>query len=222
LSGIEQMIMLWGGFERITLQLGDIENNTIIFLILNIKISFVINSYKIHLYHVGCMIFGMRNKKNLKNMLEKTFYQAGMTWQFGRISGRHTSWRIYGRNTFSTWCPIVSHDAHNPVKGTKDGKFRVRLPQTPEAPFHFFFVSYYFLKLNLMISFFISKRHITISWRWDKGTILRPTRISFQIYGWRQDRLVDPIEIGCTDSPILWPRTCKRPIVSQPLGSCNR
>jgi hypothetical protein len=62
LSRIEQMIILRGEFERITLQLGNIENNTICFLILNIKISFVINSYKIRLYHVGCVIFCMRRK----------------------------------------------------------------------------------------------------------------------------------------------------------------
>jgi len=36
------------------------------------------------------------------------------------------------------------------------------------------------------------------------GTILRPTWISIWICGWRQDRLVDPIEIGCTNSLTLW------------------
>jgi len=54
------------------------------------------------------------------------------------------------------------------------------------------------------------------------GTILRPTRISIRIYGWRQDRLVDPIEIGCTNSPTLRLRTCGRPVVSQLLGALNR
>jgi hypothetical protein len=53
------------------------------------------------------------------------------------------------------------------------------------------------------------------------GTILRPTRISIQIYGWRQDHLMDPIEIGCTDSPTLHLRTCGRPVVSQLLGASN-
>jgi len=128
---MEQMILLWEGFERITLQLGNIEKNMIIFFNLNIKISFVINSYRISLYHIGCMIFYMRRKRNLKTMLEKTLYQAGMTWQFGRISNRHTSWRIYGQNIFSTWCPRVSHDAHSLVSGTRAGKFMVQLPHTP-------------------------------------------------------------------------------------------
>jgi hypothetical protein len=71
------MIMLRGGFGRITLQLDNIENNMIMFfLILNIKISFVIISYRIRLYHVSCVIFGLRRKTNLKNMLEKTLYQV--------------------------------------------------------------------------------------------------------------------------------------------------
>jgi hypothetical protein len=33
------------------------------------------------------VIFGARHKRNLKNMPKKVLYQAGMTWQFGRISG---------------------------------------------------------------------------------------------------------------------------------------
>jgi len=86
----------------------------------------------------------------------------------------------------------------------------------------FSFISYYFLELNLMILIFISQRHITASWGRDMGTILRPTRISIQICGWRQDSLVDPIEIKCTDSLTLWPRTCGRPIVSQLLEAPNR
>jgi hypothetical protein len=120
------------------LQLGNIENNTIFFLILNIKISFVIYSYIIHLYNIRCMIFDMRRKRNLKNMLEKMLYQTRMMWWFGRISGRHTSRRIYGRNIFSIWCPSVSLDAHNPVRGTEACKFTVWLPHTPAAPFHSF------------------------------------------------------------------------------------
>jgi len=48
------------------------------------------------------MSFGMRHKKNLKNMPKKTLYHVGMTWWFGRISGRHTSQKIYGWNIFST------------------------------------------------------------------------------------------------------------------------
>jgi hypothetical protein len=52
--------------------------------------------------------------------------------------------------------------------------------------------------------------------------ILRPTWISILIYRWRQDRLVDPIEIGCIDSLALQLKTCRQPIVSQPLGARNR
>jgi len=33
---------------------------------------------------------------------------------------------------------------------------------------------------------------------------------------------MDPIEIGCMDSSILQSRTCVWPVVSQPLGACNR
>jgi hypothetical protein len=86
----------------------------------------------------------------------------------------------------------------------------------------FSFVNYYLLELNLMISvFFISRRHITADWGRDTGTILRPTWISIRICGWRQDHLVDPIEIRCTNSPTPRP-TCRWPVVSQPLGACNR
>jgi hypothetical protein len=70
--------------------------------------------------------------------------------------------------------------------------------------------------------FFISRRHIIVGWRTNTKTILRPTRISIQICGWRQDRLVDLIEIRCTNSPSLRPRTCGRLIVSQPLGASKR
>jgi hypothetical protein len=85
----------------------------------------------------------------------------------------------------------------------------------------FYVVSYYFLELNLIILVFISKRHITVGWGRDTGTILQPTRILIWIYGWRQDRLMDSIEIGCTNSPTLLLRTCGRPIISQPLGTHN-
>jgi len=70
-------------------------------------------------------------------------------------------------------------------------------------------------------SFFISRRHITADWGRDTGTILRPTWISIRICGWRQDHLVDPIEIRCTNSPTPRP-TCRWPVMSQPLGACNR
>ena len=54
------------------------------------------------------------------------------------------------------------------------------------------------------------------------GTILRPIRILVRICGWRKDRLVDPIKIGCTGSPTLRPRTCGRPVVSQSLRAPNQ
>jgi hypothetical protein len=47
------------------------------------------------------MIFGIRRKTILKNMSEKTLYQAGITSQFGRILGRHTSRRIYMSGIYS-------------------------------------------------------------------------------------------------------------------------
>jgi len=60
------MIILRGVFGRLTLQLTNIENNTIFFKkILNIKISFVLNSYKICLYHVGCTIFFVQGAKKI-------------------------------------------------------------------------------------------------------------------------------------------------------------
>jgi len=86
----------------------------------------------------------------------------------------------------------------------------------------FSIISYYFLELNWMILVFISRRHITVGWGKDMGMILLPTRISIRICGWRQDHLVDSIEIGCTNSLTLRPRTCGRPVVSQPLGARNR
>ena len=86
----------------------------------------------------------------------------------------------------------------------------------------FSIVSYYFLELNLMILVFICRRHITVDWGRDMGTIHRPTQISIQIHGWRHDHLVDQIAIGCMDSPTLWPKTCGWPVLSQPLGARNR
>jgi hypothetical protein len=66
-----------------------------------------------------------------------------------------------------------------------------------------FFRNLLFLELNLLILVFIFSRHITTSWERYIGMILRPTWISIQICGWRQDHQVDQIEIRCTDSPTL-------------------
>ena len=85
----------------------------------------------------------------------------------------------------------------------------------------FYFISYYFLEWNMMISFLIFRRHIIAGWGRYMGTILWPTWILIWIYGWRQDCLVDPIKIRCTNSPTLRPRTCGQLIVSQPLGAPN-
>jgi len=73
-----------------------------------------------------------------------------------------------------------------------------------------------------MITFFIFRRPIIASWVRDMGTILWPIRNSIRICGWRLDRLVDPIKIGFTGSPILRPRTCGQLVVFQPLGTPNQ
>jgi len=73
-----------------------------------------------------------------------------------------------------------------------------------------------------MITFFIFRRPIIAGWGRDMGTILWPIRNSIRICGWRLDRLVDPIKIGFTGCPTLWPRTCERPVVFQPLGAPNQ
>jgi hypothetical protein len=175
---------------------------------------------------VGCVIFGMKRKKKPKNMLEITVYKAGMTWQFERISCRHTSRRIYGRYISSMWRLSSSHDTHSPEPTIKIDKFMVRWPRTPGYVFWawaepigvvcadaraewrplkggatvhrqplstlhgmfvqpFYFISYYFLKFNMMNSFLIFKRHIIAGWGRDTGTILRPTWILIWICGWR-------------------------------------
>jgi hypothetical protein len=86
-----------------------------------------------------------------------------------------------------------------------------------------FFRKLLFSWIDLMILVFIFRRHITAGWWRDTRMFLSPTQISFRICGWRQDRrLVDPIEIGCADSPTLRSRTCGQPVVSQSLGARNR
>ena len=75
----------------------------------------------------------------------------------------------------------------------------------------FYFVSYYFLELNMMIYFLIFKRHIIVSWGRDTGMILRPTWILIWIYGWRQDRLVDSIKgVPADDSTMVDNSWCSR------------
>ena len=66
------------------------------------------------------------------------------------------------------------------------------------------------------------RRPIIAGWGKDMGTILRPIRILIWICGWRLDHLVDPIKIGSTDSPTIRPKTCGRPVMSQPLGALHQ
>jgi len=73
-----------------------------------------------------------------------------------------------------------------------------------------------------MITFFIFRRPIIAGWGRDMGTILWPIRNSNRIFGWRLDRLVDPIKIRFTGSPILRSRTYGRPVVFQLLGDPNQ
>jgi len=79
-----------------------------------------------------------------------------------------------------------------------------------------------FIELNMMITFFIFRRPIIIGWGRDTGIIFWSIRNSIWICGWRLDRQVNPIKIGFTDSPTLWPTTCGRPVVFQPLGALNQ
>ena len=86
----------------------------------------------------------------------------------------------------------------------------------------FYFVSYYFSWIEYDDFFFIFRRPIIIGWGRDMGTILRPIQISIWIYGWRWDRLVDPIKIGSTGSLTLRLKTCVRLVVSQPLRALHQ
>ena len=87
----------------------------------------------------------------------------------------------------------------------------------------FSFVSYYFLELNLMIliSFYFQEIYNNrLRERYEDDP---STHLDFDPDLWMEaDRLVDPIEIGCIDSLALQLKTCRQPIVSQPLGARNR
>jgi hypothetical protein len=86
----------------------------------------------------------------------------------------------------------------------------------------FYFVSYNFLELNMMILKKKFRRPIIAGWGRDMGMILRPIWISIRIFGWRWDHLVDRTKIGSTSSPTRRPKTCGRPVVSQPLGALHQ
>ena len=81
-----------------------------------------------------------------------------------------------------------------------------------------------FIDLNMMINFFIFifRRPIIIGWGRDTRRILWPIRNSIWICGWRLDCQVDPIKIGFTGSPTLWPTTCGRLVVLQPSEAPNQ
>jgi hypothetical protein len=79
-----------------------------------------------------------------------------------------------------------------------------------------------FIELNMMITFFIFRRPIIIGWGRDTRMIFWPIRNSIRICGWRLDRQVDLIKIEFTGSPTLWPTTCGRPVVFQPLEAPNQ
>jgi hypothetical protein len=155
-------------------------------------------------------------------------------WRFGEIWGRHTSRRIYGCNIFSTWRLNGSCDAHNPMSRIEIGKFTVRLPRTPAAPFRSVYMWLWYVCSTIFF------RKLLFSWiefddfffifhetynnqlreRYGDDPLTHPC---FDLDFWMEARLSGgPIEIGCTDSPTLRPRTCERPIVSQPLGALNR
>ena len=79
MSGIEQMKCCEEVWENHVATRDHQKQYDNFFFILNIKISFVINTYRICLYHVGCVIFCMWCKNNLKHMSEKTLYHVRMT-----------------------------------------------------------------------------------------------------------------------------------------------
>jgi len=77
---------------------------------------------------------------------------------------------------------------------------------------------YVIIFLNLLTFFSI---HITPDWRRDIKTIIWPIQNSIWISGWRKDCLVDLIEIGCTVSQTIWPKTCRWPRVFLLLEAHN-
>jgi len=123
------MTLLWGGYGKITRQLGNIENNTRFFRKKNMFQN-LISRY-------GSMLrdFGMKHKKKQKKPREIMVSKAGMTWWFGGISNRYTSRQIYGRTILSSWRLSGSHDAHSTVLATGIGQFMVRCQRTPATPF---------------------------------------------------------------------------------------
>jgi len=75
---------------------------------------------------IGCVIFGIKNKKKPKQTREITVSKARTTWRVGGISNHYTSREIYGQNKLSMRHLSDSHDAHSLVLATGTGKFMVR------------------------------------------------------------------------------------------------
>jgi hypothetical protein len=76
------------------------------------------------------MIFCTSHIRKPKNMQKKESFQAGMTWQCGRISDHRMSQRLYGWNTFIMWCLRVSRNGHSPMWKIRIGVFKVLLACT--------------------------------------------------------------------------------------------
>jgi len=88
----------------------------------------------------------------------------------------------------------------------------------------FYFISYYFYWIEYDDDDFFFHFQETYNSRLREryGDDPLTLRISIRICGWRSDRSMDSIKIGCTGSPTLRPRTCGRPVVSQLLGAPNQ
>jgi hypothetical protein len=99
------------------------------------------------------------------------FYINIFNLQFFFLTG-YDSWtwaepnKAFCGNIWAGWRPPKGDaTVHRQLRSTLCGMF--------VQPF--FFISYYFLELNLMILVFISRRHITTSWWRDTETILQLT-----------------------------------------------
>jgi hypothetical protein len=123
------MTKSWGGYGKITRQLGNIENNTRFF-----KKKFMFQLV-ISLYGSRLPDFWYEAQKRQKKPREIRVSKAGTMWRFGGISNRYTSRKIYGRTILSTWHLSGSHDAHSPMLATRISQFMARWQRTPAALF---------------------------------------------------------------------------------------
>jgi hypothetical protein len=127
---IVRMTLLWGGCEKITRQLGNIENNTMFF-----KKKIYVSKFNFSLWKYVVWFLVWSTKKGKKKPREIMVSKAGTMWQFGGISNRYTSWQIYGRYILSTWPLSSSHDAHSPVLATGIDQFMAQWQRTPATSF---------------------------------------------------------------------------------------